>query len=205
MRTDRIALFALISFCTLTAAAAQTPQATGENRPPHPPHDASSAHAPGTPPPTLIGSWKSAPDETPLTTDLQKSVWGPNAKSVRVVDLVLLPSGAGTLTVTTKVVDGKGKTAPASTTIETAKLTLGGPQETIGGVRTEYEVKVSSAERKYPDDPSATWPLEGLKVKVATIEGAPPNTIEIRFDTPEGRGSFWETLTKGRAAPAKRS
>jgi hypothetical protein len=26
----------------------------------------------------------------------------------------------------------------------------------------------------------------------------PPGAIEIRFDTPEGKGSFWETLRKSR-------
>ena len=50
--------------------------------------------------------------------------------------------------------------------------------------------------------PAATWPLDGLKVKLAIVDGANPQTLEIRFDTPEGKGSFWETLRRV-AAPAK--
>jgi hypothetical protein len=184
MRTQLIAVVAVIMLGAPGEAAAQTPSTLS---------------------PSLVGSWKSAPDETPLTTELQKSVWGPNATSIRNVELTINPSGEGTLKVTTRIVDGRGRTAPASTTVEDAKLVLTGPQETIGGVRTEYAAKVLSAERKYPDDPSSRWPLDGLRVKIATIAGAPPDTIELRFDTAEGRGSFWETLTRVRRRPAPRS
>lgn len=207
MRIQVIAAAAVVMLCALGASAAQTGTSaskqgtskTGEHTAP-----ATTAAKPAAKPVTLTGAWKSAPDETPLTTDLQKSVWGPNAKSVRTVDLTVNAAGTGSLKVTTKIVDGKGKTLPASTTIEEAQFTVGTPQETIAGVRTEYETKVLGAERKYPDDPSSKWPLDGLRVKLATIVDSPPDTIEIRFDTPEGRGSFWATLTRVRRASPSR-
>jgi hypothetical protein len=37
-----------------------------------------------------------------------------------------------------------------------------------------------------------------LKVKLVTFTERGGKTMEIRYDTPEGRGSFWETLTRGR-------
>src|SRR5918995_4216980 len=96
--------------------------------------------------PSLVGSWKSAPDQMKLTTDFDKSVWGADASSVRTVDLVVRPSGEATLKVTKKVVDSKGRTVPASTWIEEAQLTLGAPQEGIAS-RVEHDTKVVGAVR----------------------------------------------------------
>ena len=62
----------------------------------------------------LVGTWKSDPDEMKLTTDFDKSVWGVNATSVRTLELTVGPSGEGTLRLTKKVVDGKGRVVPAS-------------------------------------------------------------------------------------------
>ena len=150
--------------------------------------------------PSLAGAWTAAPDEMPLTSSFDESVWGPNAKSVRTVELDLRSSGEGTLTVTRKVLDARGRTVPASTSIEEARLVVGGARKTVS-TRIEHDVKVVSAARIYPDDPGAKWNLAGLKVEVVTFEDGDRNTLEIRFDTPEGRGSFWETLR--RAAPGR--
>lgn len=146
-------------------------------------------------PAQFAGTWVSAPYELPLRTDFDRSVWGPDATSVRQVQLVLASSGAGTLTVNRKVTDGTGATVKASTSIEEATITVGGPTDTAHG-RTSHAVTVVSAERRYPDDPAYRWPLDGLKVTVTALErdGAP--ALEVRFDTPEGRGSFWEILKK---------
>jgi hypothetical protein len=57
-------------------------------------------------------------------------------------------------------------------------------------------VKVVSAFRTYPDDPKSKWDMSGLAVQVVTFEDGDRNTLEVRFDTPEGRGSFWETLRR---------
>ena len=152
----------------------------------------------------LAGTWQSTPEEFRLTTDFDVSVWGPNASSVRTVTLRIGASGQGTLEVVKKVVDARRRTVRASESIETAQIVVGAPAAATAG-RVEHAVKVTSAERTYPDDPGYRWPLDGLGVKIATVEGGAPDTMEVRFDTPEGRGSFWETLRKARAgsAPAR--
>jgi hypothetical protein len=146
---------------------------------------------------TLTGAWRSEPYTRQLDTDFDKSVWGPNAQSVRTVELSIRAGGEATLTVTTRVLDARRRTVPGSTSIEVAQLVIGAARPTVG-VRTEREVTVTSAERRYPDDPKSTWPIMGLRVQVTTLEDA-PGTIDLRFDTPEGRGSFWETLKRSAA------
>jgi hypothetical protein len=152
----------------------------------------------------LAGTWRSKADPMKLTSDFERSVWGDDASSLRVAELVVQPSGEATLRVTRKVVDGKGRDVPASTTVEEARLVLG-PATPGLATRMEHDVKVVSAERRYPDDPSSTWPLDGLGVKVVTFTDGDGNSLEVRFDTPEGRGSFWETLERVGASTARRA
>jgi hypothetical protein len=152
----------------------------------------------------LAGSWKSAPEELKLSTDFDKSVWGPNATSVRSVALVIQGSGLGVLTVTRKVVDGRRRTVAASMSIEEAHIQIGDPQRSVAG-RVEHDVRVLAAERKYPDDPGDHWPLEGLRVKVATFDDGDENTLEVRFEPADGRGSFSETLRRERRGAAHRT
>lgn len=154
--------------------------------------------------PALAGTWRSAPDEMALTTAFDESVWGPNAKSVRVVELQIRPSGEGVLRVTKRVVDARGRTVPASTSVEEAKLTIGGSRKTIA-TRVEHDVHVVSAVRTYPDDAAYKWDLTGLKVQVVTFDDEDRNRLEVRFDTPEGRGSFWETLRRDARTPSRRA
>ena len=154
--------------------------------------------------PSLVGTWKSAPDEVKLTTDFDKSVWGPDATSVRTVDLVVRQSGDSTLTITKKVIDARGRTVPASTWIEEVQLTLAAPQDGVAP-RVEHDAKVVTAVRRFPDDPGYKWNLDGLRLKVVTFKDGDGSSIEIRYDTPEGRGSFWETLRRDRAPASKRS
>ena len=154
--------------------------------------------------PSLVGTWKSAPDQIKLTTDFDKSVWGPDASSVRTVDLVVRQSGDATLKVTKKVVDARGRAVPASTWIEEVQFTLGPPQDGVAA-RVEHDTKVVTAVRRFPDDPGYKWNLDGLRVKVVTFKDGDGSSIEIRYDTPEGRGSFWETLRRDRAPASKRS
>ena len=152
--------------------------------------------------PVLVGAWTSAPDEMKLTSDFDKSVWGPNATSVRTLELTVRPNGQGTLRLTKKVVDGKGRVVPASTWIEEAQLKLGGV--TPGAAtRLEHQATVVKAARLFPDDPGYQWPLEGLRVKLVTFQDGEDDSIEIRYDTPEGRGSFWETLRRQRRTPQR--
>jgi hypothetical protein len=111
---------------------------------------------------------------------------------------------AATLTVTRQVVDAKGKTIPASMSVEEVRLTLGPAHPGIA-TRLEHEVTVVGAERRYPDDPGSHWALDGVKVKVVTFSDGDGSTLEVRFDTPEGRGSFWETLRRAGGNTNRRS
>lgn len=149
--------------------------------------------------PVLVGTWKSAPDEMKLTSDFDKSVWGVKATSVRILELTVRPTGDGTLRVTKKVVDGKGRVVPASTSIEETQLKLGGATPGVA-TRVEHQATVVKAVRLFPDDPGYRWPLDGLQVKLVTFQDGDDNSIEVRYDTPEGRGSFWETLRRQRPA-----
>ena len=150
---------------------------------------------PAAPNPTLLGTWKSAPDEVRLTSDFDKSVWGPNATSIRTVEFVVRSDTDATLRVVKKVVDAKGRLVAASTWIEEAQLRIG---EATPGVadRVEHQVTVTSAVRLFPDDKAYRWTIDGLTVKLVTFTDRSANTLEVRYDTPDGRGSFWETLKK---------
>lgn len=150
-------------------------------------------------PTALIGTWKSAPDELKLTSDFDKSVWGANATSIRMVELIVRSPTEATLRVVKKVVNQKGQTVPASTWIEEADLQIGDSSPGTAD-RIEHQVTVMKAVRLFPDDKDYRWPLDGLKVKVVTFTDRDPNTLEVRYDTAEGRGSFWETLKRGVAA-----
>ena len=144
--------------------------------------------------PTLAGTWKSAPEETPLSTTFDESVWGKHAKSVRTVEMTIKPTGEATLIVTRKILDGRGRAITAATSIEQAELSIGAIEHTAD-VRSDHAVTVKHAERRYPDDPRGTWALDGLRVMVSTFSDDQA-TIEVRVDTPEGRGSFWEKLRR---------
>lgn len=154
--------------------------------------------------PTLAGTWKSATDEMRLTTAFDESVWGKDAKSTRIVELSVKPSGEGVLKVSRNVVDAKGRTVKGSTSVEEAAIVIGGSRNTVS-TRIEHDVRVVSAVRTYPDDPGQKWDLSGLKVEVVTFQDGDGNALEVRFDTPEGRGSFWETLRREGRAPARRA
>jgi hypothetical protein len=143
----------------------------------------------------LSGTWRSAPDETPLSSSFDESVWGKNAKAIRTVEMVVRPTGDARLTITRKVVDGHGRTVVGSTSIEEADLSLG-EVKTTTGVRSERAITVKKAERRYPDEPKGTWALDGLQVALTTFTDD-PGMLEVRVDFPEGRGSFWEALHRG--------
>jgi hypothetical protein len=156
---------------------------------------AAAATAQPRPESALIGTWRSVPDELKLTTDFDKSVWGANATSIRTVELVVRTPTEATLRVIKKVVNAKRQTVPASTWIEEAELQLGAAAPGVAD-RIEHQVTVTKAVRLFPDDPNYKWPIDGLKVKIVTFTDRDPNTLEVRYDTPDGRGSFWETLRK---------
>ena len=152
----------------------------------------------------LVGTWRSAEERVPLNSPFEVSVWGKGASSVRTVDMTVKASGEGTVTVTRKVSDAKSRTVPGSTAIEHADVVIGESREGLAG-RREYDLKVVKAERRYPDIAGSVWSLDGLKVKLTVASGASPQSMEIRFDTPEGDGSFWETLRRAAAAAPRRA
>lgn len=151
---------------------------------------------------TIVGQWNSDAYRMRLATDLEKSIWGADSASHRAVDLTIQPSGEATLTVTRAVVGVDGQMLPASTSIEEARLQIGGVQQETA-TKTEYAVTVVGAERRYPDDPDYRWPLEGLRVRVMAFKDE--EAVEIRFEPREGRGSFWETLRRDGGNPSPRA
>lgn len=140
----------------------------------------------------LAGRWTAPPFETALSSDFHRSVYGPGARSVRRLELTIRPSGDGTFTVTNSVLDRRGKTVPGTRQIEELTFTIGGLTREPG-YQPRYSCLIVKAERRYPDDPASTFPLDGAKLELLLPEGK-TGALDIRFDTPEGRGSFWETL-----------
>ena len=146
----------------------------------------------------LAGVWTADPLEVRLNSDFDVSVWGPNASSIRKVELTLKPSGEGAITVTRSVVDGKGQTKPASVSIEEAHLMLKAP-DTVDPNRIEPAVQVTKPERRYPDDPKDRTAIDGLVVKIVATD-LEHDRLNVRFDLPDGRGSFGETLVRRKSA-----
>jgi hypothetical protein len=172
MRTQIVAAVAALSLSALSIASAQTNQILDK----------------------LAGTWTADPLEVRLNSDFDVSVWGPNASSIRKVELTLKPSGEGSITVTRSVVDGKGQTRPASVSIEEARLMLKAP-ETVDPNRIEPAVQVIKPERRYPDDPKDRTAIDGLVVKIVATD-LEHDRLNVRFDLPDGRGSFGETLVR---------
>jgi hypothetical protein len=185
-----LALFFAVDVRAQSAPAAASGASADKGR--H--HDERTVAHGGALSPALVGSWKAQPEKTALATEFDVSVWGPGASAVRDVSLTIAKSGEATLTVTRKVVDSRDRVKAASTSIEVADLVVQGPQETTGP-RIEHAVKVARAERRFPDDPKDVWTIDGLRVRLVSFADD-ASTVEVRFDTPEGRGSFWQVLTK---------
>ena len=206
MRTQVLTIVALLALYAPIAAAQSTTATPSTSAAPAPPAPqkgaATSEDDEGEArafPSTLAGAWKSATDRIALTSEFDESVWGKNAASVRDVELTIRPDGGAALTITRKVVDGKGRAIAGSTSIERADLTI---REGRPGVasRVEFATTVTKAEHRYPDSPDEPWSIDGLKVVVTTLDDKGASGLEIRVDTPEGRGSFWETLQRAGAA-----
>ena len=152
---------------------------------------------------SLAGTWQSAPDEVRLSAPHQEAIWGKNASEVRTVRLSVQPNGAGTLTVTRKVLDARRRTVPGTTSVEEVELTVG-VAAAASDVRVDLPVTVKRAERRYPGDPAGTWTIEGLRVVVTSFPDD-ASRLEVRLEFPDGRGSFWDTLRRvNRAGPTRR-
>jgi hypothetical protein len=142
----------------------------------------------------LAGTWTAPIAEVRLGSDLDISVWGPNASSVRKVEMTLQASGEGRIKVTRSVIDGRGRTKPGSVSTEEAQLLVKAPENTESN-RIEFIVEVKKPERHYLDNSNDCWPLTGLKVNLVATDLA-SNRLNLHFDLPDGRGSFGETLSR---------
>lgn len=147
----------------------------------------------------LAGAWSAPPLEVRLNSDFDVSVWGPNATSVRKIELTLRPAGEGAIKVTRSVVDAQGRPKKGSVSVEEAQLRVRLPDQPDPR-RLELGVEVVKPERRYLDDPNDRFALDGLGVQLVATD-LEHGRLNVRFDLPDGRGSFGETLT--RQAPAR--
>jgi hypothetical protein len=152
---------------------------------------------------SLAGTWKAKTERLPLSGDFNEKVWGKNAVSVRDVTLVVKPNATATLTIARKVLDGRGRVAPGTPSVEEASITIGEAKPGFA-TRLDHDVKVVKAERRYPDDPDDRWPLENLVVHVVSFSDS-SNTLEVRFEPADGQGSFSEILSRGVTRTAARN
>jgi hypothetical protein len=144
----------------------------------------------------LSGTWSAEPLKVRLSSDFDVSVWGPDASSLRKVELTIRPSGEGQIKVTRSVVDGHGRTKPASVSVEEAQLLLHVPHQ-VDASRIEPLVDVLKPRRRYLDDPGSGWPLDGLVVKLVGTD-LDHDRLNLQFELADGRGSFGETLVRQR-------
>jgi len=149
-------------------------------------------------PASLAGRWRSAPFELSLTSDLHVSVYGSGARSVRSVSMTIEPSGDGVFRVTNSVRDRRGRLVAATQEIQEVAFSVGDLVEEPGRQR-HYATRIVKAERRFADEPSSASSRDGVKLGIYALDT--PGAIEVRFDTPEGTGSFWETLRRA-GAPA---
>jgi hypothetical protein len=152
-------------------------------------------------PASLAGRWQSAPFELSLTSDFHVSVYGSGARSVRSVSMTLEPSGDGVFRVTNSVRDRRGRLVAATQEIEEVTFSVGDLVEDPGR-QPHYSTRIVKAERRFADEPASASPRDGVKLGIYARDT--PGTIEVRFDTPEGTGSFWETLRRAGARTALR-
>lgn len=160
-----------------------------------------SSTSPAALPAALEGHWQSAPLELALTSDFHRSVYGSGAKSVRSVTMTITPSGEGVFQVTNSVRDRQGRVVLGTQEIQDVTFTVGDLVEEPGRP-AHYTTRVVRAERRFADDPSSAFARDGVTLGIYRA-GDKPGELEVRFDTPEGTGSFWETLRRGAVTPRR--
>lgn len=149
--------------------------------------------------PTLAGVWKAQEMRVPASSELDQQVWGKHAYKVRNIQLALEAGGTGTLRVESAVVDASGKPKKFSRSVVEARLQVNEPKP--GNDRVQPEVTVVSAEERFPDDPKDSHTITGLRLRLDQMTLGSPQ-LNIFYETPEGNGSFGETLRRqGGARP----
>jgi len=142
----------------------------------------------------MAGQWTARPFELELSTDFHRSVYGAGARSVRQATLTIRPTGEGTFTVTSSVRDRSGRTVAGTREVEEVRFTIGDLKRETG-YQPRFTSRIVRAERRYPDDPGSTFALDGAKLELFVPDGQ-TRALDVRFDTPDGRGAFWETLRR---------
>jgi hypothetical protein len=142
----------------------------------------------------LAGKWTARELKVPASTELDQTVWGPGASKVRNVELALEPDGDGVLIVRKSVVDARGKTKQFSSTVVEARLHVEAPTDPKAEPVLP-KVTVLSAEERYLDGSGEKVTIEGLKVSLHTLSLS-SGQLNVRFDPPQGTGSFGETLQR---------
>jgi hypothetical protein len=151
----------------------------------------------------LTGHWQSSSLELALTSDFHKSVYGSGAKSVRSVTMTIKPSGEGVFQVMNSVRDRQGRVVTGTQEIEDVTFSMGDLVQEPGRP-AHYTTHVMHAERRFTDDPKSAFAHDGVMLGIYRKDDK-AGEIEVRFDTPEGTGSFWETLRHAAARPAART
>jgi hypothetical protein len=145
-------------------------------------------------PATLVGLWRARPDRVPLSED---SAWGPRATALRLAEMRLRSDGTGTITITRSVVNAAGRAFPGSRIIETAAFSIGSIEQPLG-LRPRHTTTITRSERHYPDPPVVRVPIADLTINIYPPAAEAPDSVEIRFETFNGEGTFSDTLQRVR-------
>jgi hypothetical protein len=107
--------------------------------------------------------------------------------------MTIQPSGDGVFRVTSSVHDRRRRVVTGTEEIQELTFSVGDLVEEPGR-QPHYTTRVTRAERRFADDPSSAFPRDGAALAIYTLDA--PGSVEVRFETPEGTGSFWETLRR---------
>jgi len=187
---------AAVLFCCAQVSWAQTSSSHGSHKTVSDDEAGATSVVPVSP--AIVGTWRATTERLSLSGDFNEKVWGKNAVSLRDVTLTVKSNGEGTLTVSRKVLDARGRVVPGSPSIEQVDIMLGEAKPGLA-TRVDHDVRVVKAERRYPDIAGDRWPLENLGVSVVTFTDA-HDAVEVRFDPADGQGAFSERLLRQRAA-----
>ena len=116
--------------------------------------------------------------------------------------MTIQPSGDGVFTVRSSVRDARGRVVTGTEEIEDVRFAVGDLVEEPGR-QPHYTSRIVHAERRFADDPASAFARDGVKLALYVQEGK-TGTLEVRFDTPEGTGSFWETVRRASGASTPR-
>jgi hypothetical protein len=97
------------------------------------------------------------------------------------------------------VIDRRGRIVAGTREVQHLEFEIG-DLVAEPGRRPYYRTRVVRAERRFPEPPASTFSLDGASLDLYEPESK-GGAIEVRFETADGRGSFWETMRRAPAAP----